>query len=294
MEKDKDVIATLQELLAGRNADFDSSKSIKIIRHADTRKELPIEGKTYRRTLLELYRYDKELFMKYQNEQLCGTFDKTDYMVVCVGTRNTTARFVAVYKIGKIEPSPYTEGNCLLNLQEVDEFKFLADKVTIEWGKATVAWHQDFRKQLKPVIRIDEGFEDADGIPQFRSYEDVVLPYGELKAIFSKEAESWKNPLQSVNGIYLIQDTKTGKQYVGSTYGLEGIWGRWNAYFTTGGHGGNKKLEELIKNDPDYASNFQWCILQIMRLGITEDEAIERENLYKRKFMTREFGYNKN
>lgn len=294
MEKEKNVIATLQELLAGRNADFDASKSIKIVRHADSRKDLPIEGKTYRTTLLELYRYDKDMFMRYQNEQLKGTFDKTDYIVVCVGTQNTKARFVAVYKIGEIVPSPYDSRCCLLSLQEVDDFRFLADRVTIEWGKATVAWHQDFRKQLKPVTRIDEGFEDADGVPQFRRYEDVVLPYGELKAIFSKEAESWKNPLQSVNGIYLIQDAKTGKQYVGSTYGQEGIWGRWKCYFTTGGHGGNKDLEKLIADDPEYARHFQWCILEIMYLGVTEEYAIERENLYKRKFMTREFGYNNN
>ena len=43
-----------------------------------------------------------------------------------------------------------------------------------------------------------------------------------------------------------------------------------------------------------YAQHFQWCILEIMYLGVTEEYAIERENLYKRKFMTREFGYNNN
>lgn len=47
MEKEKEVITTIQKLLEGRNADFDASRSIKIVRHADSRKELSIEGKTY-------------------------------------------------------------------------------------------------------------------------------------------------------------------------------------------------------------------------------------------------------
>lgn len=107
MEKEKEVITTIQKLLEGRNADFDASRSIKIVRHADSRKELSIEGKTYRRDLLDLYRYDRDLFMKYQNEQPTNIFSKVEYIVACVGTQGTTARFVGVYKVGKLEPSAF-------------------------------------------------------------------------------------------------------------------------------------------------------------------------------------------
>lgn len=49
--------------------------------------------------------------------------------------------------------------------------------------------------------------------------------------------------LSAVNCIYIITDRKTGKNYIGSTYGKEGIWGRWKEYAKTGGHGNNVTLQ---------------------------------------------------
>ena len=81
---------------------------------------------------------------------------------------------------------------------------------------------------------------------------------------------------------------------MGSTYNTKGIWGRWEEYANTG-HGLDKDLEELINNDATYAQKyFQWCILETLPLKILQEHAIDRESLYKRKFGTREFGYNNN
>lgn len=303
METKKKYIATIQEILAGRNYDFDMSKVVKIIRHADTRKPKergiyignePTEENLFKGTLLELYRYDIDTFNEYQRAQRKGLFEKTDYLVVTMGESGTKARFIAVYKIRGYEQNPYVEGEILLALEEVEEFKPLSGRILIDWGKSTVSWYQDFRKQIKPVVRIDEGFENENGVPRFISYADTILSFDEMKAIFSHEDDEWKNKLQAVNGIYLIQDMLNGKQYVGSTYGNKGIWGRWQAYFLTEGHGGNKGLEEKIAEQHDYAKHFQWVILETLSLQMTEKEVIDCENLYKRKFLTREFGYNKN
>lgn len=94
----------------------------------------------------------------------------------------------------------------------------------------------------------------------------------------------------------MIKDKNNGREYVGSTYNRDGIWGRWKTYFETAGHGGNAKLEEKITEDPTYAKNFQWIILEELPINVSEQEAVRRENLYKDKFMTRNknFGYNKN
>ena len=144
-----------------------------------------------------------------------------------------------------------------------------------------------------PVIRIDRGFEE-NNIPIFTRFEDVVLDYNQLKLIFDTNNQEWKSKLESCNCIYLILDKSEGKQYVGSTYSMEGIWGRWKLYAETG-HGDNTDLEGLLKNDLAYAKkNFQWCILETLPLNIIDKHAIERESLYKRKFGTREFGYNNN
>ena len=107
-----------------------------------------------------------------------------------------------------------------------------------------------------PVIKIDRGLKE-NNIPVFSRFEDVVLNYTQLKMIFKKNNPEWKAKLESCNGIYLILDKATGKQYVGSTYNTKGIWGRWADYADTG-HGGDKDLKPLIEKDAAYArKNFQ-------------------------------------
>jgi len=98
--------------------------------------------------------------------------------------------------------------------------------------------------------------------------------------------------LSVTKGIYLISDTNTGKLYVGSAYGEDGIWGRWKSYVSTNGHGNNKTLKELVENNPNYGNNFQFSIL--IPQTITADEAIRKEPLFKNKLGARTFGLNNN
>lgn len=293
-KKDLNVIATIQDILSGRNDEFDASQAIKLVRHADNRKTKVIMGKHYECSLLDLFRYERCVLENYQREQKKGTFDKTEFIVVFLGEKGTNSRFAAVYKIVGKQQSPYRENEWIFDFQEVEEFKPLSCRIVIDWGKGTVSWHQDYREKTKAVIRVDDGFEDSNGVPRFESFKDTLLSYDELKAIFENDDETWKSVLKSNNCIYMITDEKTEKQYVGSTYGQDGIWGRWMCYFNTCGHGGNKMLEDVISQDPDYARHFHWSILEILSSDILVEDAINRENLYKRKFMTREFGYNKN
>ncbi len=56
---------------------------------------------------------------------------------------------------------------------------------------------------------------------------------------------------------------KTGKQYVGSAYGGDGIWHRWVRY-AKDGHGGNKEIKDLLKvKGRKYPSNFQFSVLEV-------------------------------
>jgi len=81
--------------------------------------------------------------------------------------------------------------------------------------------------------------------------------------------------------------------YVGSAYGAEGIWGRWRQY-ANGGYGNNRKLQELIRSDPEYPSRFRFSVLQILPKSMTRDEVFRREIEYKRKLGTRAYGLNLN
>ena len=129
---------------------------------------------------------------------------------------------------------------------------------------------------------------------RFTDYFDLLLDFNELKEIIVNQYNDWKKVLSVIKGVYLISDTKSGKLYVGSAYGEDGIWGRWSDYVTSGGHGGNKMLRKLIDEDCNYATNFQFSILMLLPKTITPDEAIKKEQLFKRKLGTNSFGLNNN
>jgi len=110
-------------------------------------------------------------------------------------------------------------------------------------------------------LEIDRGLTEND-VPLFTGYNDVLLNYRQLKSIFDKQIADWKNRLDCCNCIYLIQDKNNGKQYVGSTYGKEGIWGCWREYAETG-HGNDVQLMEKLEEDPFYAEkNFNGLFLK--------------------------------
>lgn len=92
----------------------------------------------------------------------------------------------------------------------------------------------------------------------------------------------------------LITDTHTGKLYVGSATGEEGIWARWSSYVATG-HGGNKDLRKLLKAEgSDYVRHFQYAILEIADNHTSVEDVLHREDHWKRVLMSREHGYNAN
>ena len=292
----KDYIVMVQDLLNGRNEEFDNAdkRRIRLIRHADNRKEKIINGKSYANSLYNLYLTERNVFLTYQSEQIAKDFKDVDYMVSFIGEEGTTSRFVGVFKNGGIvAPLGLYNGKELarFDFTEVDGFELLKERVIIDWNNP-VNWRQNYQNQM-PVIRIDRGLQE-NNIPVFTRFEDVMLDYSQLRRIIETNNMEWKSKLESCNAVYLILDKLTGKQYVGSTYNPKGIWGRWSAYAWTG-HGDNKDIKQLIDNDETYAKkNFQWCILETLPLNILEKHAIDRESLYKQKFGTREFGYNNN
>lgn len=306
--KDLNQIISLQDLLRGRCEDFDntSHKAIQLIRHADPRvrksskngdsTDLRIFGKPVPAGIEELYDMyvnHRGLFDKYQSEQLKGRFNDTKYWVVFLGEVGSTSRFLGVYEIMGRTPSEHDPNGEVLDLREVPEFRFLEEKIIIDWGKSTVSWHQYYNNN-KNVIRIEEGLTKADGTPVFKSYPEVVLDYNQLLLVLKDE--EWIQRLKELNCVYLIVDKSNGKKYVGSTYGQERIYGRW-AKYAKSGHAGNVELEKMIRSNPTHhEENFQWSILQTLDSFVIQPEAIRWEGLWKKKLYTlnTDFGYNKN
>lgn len=129
----------------------------------------------------------------------------------------------------------------------------------------------------------------------FPGYESIDLPFTELSTLIQNDRPDWKSALENVKGVYLITDTSTGKRYVGSAYGDQGIWSRWGAYVSSG-HGGNKELQELVGDKLDYArENFKFTLLEYRPAPTPDDTVIYRENYWKEVLLTRgKYGLNQN
>ncbi len=181
------------------------------------------------------------------------------------------------------------KGKYYYKLEELDKFKYLLNRIIIDWGGNALAWHQWYDQQPKEIIQIlPKGY-----LGDFLGLLNFILDFNELERLIKNpEAnEDWKNHLSSVNGIYLILDDNTGKQYIGSANGKVGIWQRWEEYANTF-HGGNKKLIKICNSKKDYHKNFRYSVLQSLPSNITQKEIIKIENLYKEKLGTKAHGLN--
>ena len=297
---DKDYIISIQDLLKGwnRNSEFDNANEsrIKLVRHSsDVQPDSFIYNK-YKGSVYKLYRTDYALFKEWQSEQSDSKMKNVDYLVVFLAEEGCECRFIGVYR--NYGPKRATgNGVSEYAIEEVEGFEGLKDKVVIDWGKGTLSWMQNWQS-TKNVRRIDQ-VNTGDDIPYFIRYEDVILSFSQLQKVV--EDKEWKSKLESLNCVYMILDKETGKQYVGVTYkdmkpGIKnGILGRWTEYAKTR-HGNNKLLVALLaEKGISYADqNFQWTILETLPLNVTPKVAIDRESLYKKKFGTREHGYNEN
>jgi len=138
--------------------------------------------------------------------------------------------------------------------------------------------------------------EEYSGV-EFKGYDEIRLEFDELKVIFDKNVQSWKDSLSNIKGIYLIADKKSGKNYIGSAYEeAEGIWGRWRTYIQTGHGNHSKKLKDIVKvKGLAYAKeNFTFCLLESFTKRVEDTEVLGRERFWKDALLSRQFGYNDN
>ena len=232
-----------------------------------------------------------------------------DYVITFISGPGTSAKLEGCYKVVKdLEnesgerpvsidlmppefpcPFMFEEDTTYYNFERTDFLSDLVDRLIIDWGKSAISWHQKATNE-KPVLAIQSNPRFV-----FAGYENVVLQYNELRDIIKDFTlyENWHTALSSVYAIYLIVDTQSGKQYVGSAYSTGGLLGRWNCYVDTK-HGFDKGIIELLNDFPDRYQYFQFSILQILPKNITSEEVISIESLYKRKLLSIEFGMNRN
>lgn len=265
---------------------LDTSKKVKLVRHQDSRYdvyELMTNGQ------LEIY-------------QACQSRAvlECDYMVSFIGLSRSTARLYGVYRVLERShiadvslpddfPIPEPPENFFYKLERDTRFHDLEERVVIDWGASTRAWHQ-WLSQKEVMEVLPSGYARP-----FPGYLDFTLSHYELNRIIQHPAANreWQIALSNVAGIYLILHQSTGAQYIGSASGSAGIYGRWQDYVKNG-HGGNKWLKKIIDDTPDAYRNFKYSILRTLPKSMSSKEVIEYENFYKEKLGSRAFGLNEN
>ena len=131
---------------------------------------------------------------------------------------------------------------------------------------------------------------------QFPGYDDIDLSFEELETLVRNARPDWKAALESVKGVYIITDASSGRRYIGSAYGDQGVWSRWCSYVATG-HGGNVELRNLV-SDPTLGycrANFRFALLEHRAFRVSDELILGREAFWKRILLTRgQWGLNRN
>lgn len=244
-------------------------------------------------------------FEAYQSIQDSEIFKECDHILSFSAEDSSASRFIGLYKVGACtqaapahvpanlpKDQEWLQSNSVhYTLTYCPAFKDLEDRLVIDWGKGALAWHQWLTDRTILEIR-------AQGrtLPPFRDYLRVHLTYDELTSLYGQVAahKDWITGLSAIGAIYLITDSITGAQYVGSATGSHGLWQRWSEY-ARNGHGGNKVLEMLCTNaSHDYPKAFRYSILDTFSRSLTRGEAIDLESFFKQKLGSRAFGLNAN
>lgn len=241
-------------------------------------------------------------FQEWQEQQTGKNWSRS-FIVSLIYYDKDIWMFGGVYRVLPVEPTPIENADGWKGWKYQTE---LTDKATDYIGRAFFRFKKEFRasyptleltpKNGEPIAKmpLSHILDKRVALTDFAGFDQVNIDYKILKYIVADNILSWKSALSNVKGIYLIVDTLTGKQYVGSAYGDECIWQRWERYVKDG-HGGNVELKELLKkNGDDYKYNFKYSILEVCNMNLGNEYIMARETHWKEVLMTRRFGLNKN
>ena len=259
-------------------------EEVRLLRHKDTR---AVKGYTP----YELWRDDRPGFDYYQSTQSMKNQTRLEapFWAAFVGTPADETLFVGIYGVSNRrlldhdQPWPYgggidKAGTCnLYDLVLEQRLDDLIGRLLVEWGKGERSWIQRSDRQDKPIIELRQKFDE----PAFPGFLNFMQPLSKLDHL----PRSWIGVLNANKGVYLLTCPRTREQYVGSASGIDGFWGRWQAYIATG-HGGNVKLKS---RDP---SDYQVSILEVAGTAATENDILKMEQRWMEKLKSREMGLN--
>jgi hypothetical protein len=235
----------------------------------------------------------------YQAEQSATVrpFDNCEVVLSFIGIEGNKAEFYGAYEvlgcrdfskqdlkyIPEWMAAAYNDGKprIMYDLRELKQFRSYSKRMIAQWTTPR-NWHQKKDLEIYELL-------PSTVATLFPGYQEVLLSFDALRQIFTspRAHRDWCAALKANAGIYRIVDLSTGKIYIGSAYGSDGLWGRWQNYAKTG-HGGNKLLKG---KNPE---QFQWSIVRTVSTAMSARDVIRIESLEKAKHGSKAIGLNGN
>lgn len=265
---------------------------------------------TFKKETLDIWdKYDRRNFEEYQRIQPGTDFFKNKHYVLSfIADGRTYSRFVGCYEVLGCYPANEEQkkdffthpdfydvpGNYYYKLKLSEYMEDFIDRLVIDWGAGTIGYVQYSQEALskKTVVSIS-----PDSKHVFPGYNRVIWDFKTMQeyVLNPDKYEEIANALKEVYAIYLVVDTTTGKYYVGSASGKDGLFGRWKTYATTNGKGGGTKEDlegnvgvvEYLQANPNAYLDFQYSILEVIhKTGIDakdKEATLEAEKVWKKK-----------
>lgn len=295
---------TLKDLIKLEGLEYENLK-FRVVRHKMNRKGWE--------DFDNLIRFDNEMLSAFAGSQERLVYKDADIILTFVALPGTKALFrTAHINHGQISFNQYKkyykgykpflnyrknnsrEENVLddlyfYKLEDSNLLESYKNRLVIEWGKSTVSWVQSsIEKEVTEIY--PKGF-----VSLFPGWDKVHLSHKELTEIINNPNgnKDWYEYLSRHSGVYVIFDSTSGNQYVGSASGGNGIWSRWEGYAKTG-HNGNKALKVLAVKNPDFANNFTYSLHHVFPRTVSKNDVLYYESLLKNKLGSRAFGLNEN
>lgn len=201
--------------------------------------------------------------------------------------------FAGVYEVNKKKNFYEIKDDVGYDLTPIEKYQNLYGRLVVQYKNTTQQLKRNAENVLNDIKVIEILKKPYNGI-EFSGYNNINLTFQELEVIIKNNVDEWKRKLENITGIYMLFDRSNGKKYIGSAYGQEGIWQRWNTYIYSQ-NGGNK---ELLQLDNDYIrDNFNFTLLEWYVIGTDIGFIKSRENYWKKVMLSRKsdgYGYNDN
>lgn len=251
---------------------------------------------------------EKDLIEEYQSFQGKSGFRNAKYLIVFLAIEKNRARFYGVYRVNGILDNnslpSYSEDlkqycrkldpqtDFFLKLDKVNGFDKYKNRLIIDWIVPR-GWYNTFEAtKSKPVVKI----LPPNFIQDFPGLMNIYVGFFDLKQIIENpdSHSDWQESLTRLQAVYLILDNATGLQYIGTTYGEQGLWQRWESYVKGDGTGGNRELKLLKNKNSRFYENLRFSILEVLAKTADQKYCTNQESIWKRKLGTRAHGLNRN